>query len=61
MYTARFKDNVSEWVSLLGMGRALLLSPKGQNASRDGLVKIGWMVYSLLLFSCMFSPSVTNC
>ena len=25
-----------------------LLSPKGRNASRDGLVYIGWVVYSLL-------------
>ena len=29
------------------------MSPKGQNASRDGLVKIGWVVYSLF-FSCIF-------
>ena len=39
---------------LLVTGQALLMSPKGQNASRDGLVKIGWMVYSLL-FPCIFS------
>ena len=34
---------------LLVTGRALLMSPKGRKASRDGLVKIGWEVYSLLL------------
>ena len=32
-------------------GRTLLMSPKERNASRGGLVKIGWVVYSLL-FSC---------
>ena len=26
------------------------MSPNGQNASRDGLVKIGWVVYSVLFF-----------
>ena len=31
-----------------------MMSPKGRNASRDGLVKIGWVVYSLL-FPCIFS------
>ena len=30
------------------------MSPKGRNASRDGLDKIGWVVYSLL-FPCIFS------
>ena len=45
---------------LLVTRRALLLSSKGQNASRDGLVKIGWIVYSLL-FPCMFSSSAINC
>ena len=39
---------------LLVTGQALLMSPKGRNASRDGLVKIGWLVYSLL-FPCIFS------
>ena len=39
---------------LLVTKRARLMSPKGQNASRDGLVKIGWVVYSLL-FPCIFS------
>ena len=29
------------------------MSRKGRNASRGGLVKIGWVVYSLL-FSCIF-------
>ena len=33
---------------LLVTGRAPLMSPKGRNASMDGLVKIGWVVYSLL-------------
>ena len=33
---------------LLVMGRVLLMSPERRNASRDGLVKIGWVVYSLL-------------
>ena len=45
---------------LLVTGRALLMSPKGRKASRDGLVKIGWVVYSLL-FPGIFSLSVTNC
>ena len=39
---------------LLVTGRALLMSPKEQSASRDGLVKIGWVVYSLF-FPCTFS------
>ena len=26
-----------------GMGQALLRSPRGRNASRDGLVKLGWV------------------
>ena len=38
---------------LLVTGRALLMSPKGRNASRDGLVKNGWVVYSLM-FPCIF-------
>ena len=33
-----FKDNVNEWVTFACTGRALLMSPKGRNASRDGLV-----------------------
>ena len=41
---------------LLVTGRALLMSPKGRNASRDGLVKIGCVVYSLL-FPYIFSLS----
>ena len=32
------------------------MSPKGRNAPRDGLVKIGWVVYSLL-FPCIFGLS----
>ena len=69
---ANDNDNVNEWLNMpkyqlikLMMGllllvtrRALLMSPKGRNASRDGLVKIGWVVYSLL-FSCIFS--LINC
>ena len=43
---------------LFVMGRALLMSPKGRNASRDGIVKIGEVVYSLL-FPCIFSS--INC
>ena len=39
---------------LLVTGHTLLMSPKGRNAFRDGLVKIGWVVYSLL-FPCIFS------
>ena len=39
---------------LLVTGQALLMSPKGRNAPRDGLVKISWVVYSLL-FRCIFS------
>ena len=45
---------------LLVTGRALLMGPKGRNASRDGPVKNGWMVYSLL-FPCIFILSLTNC
>ena len=37
---------------LLVKERALLMSPKGRNASRYGPVKIGCVVY-LLLFPCM--------
>ena len=37
------------WVFLLVTGRALLMSPKGQNASRDGLVKIGWVVILIVV------------
>ena len=33
---------------LLVTERALLMSPKRRTASRDGLVWIGWVVYSLL-------------
>ena len=33
---------------LLVTRRALLMSPKGGNASRNGLVNIGLVVYSLL-------------
>ena len=42
---------------LLATGLALMMSPKGQNAARDSLVKIGWVVYSLL-FPYMFSLSL---
>ena len=35
----------------------MLMSPKGRNASRDGLIKIGWVVYSLL-FPYIFSLSL---
>ena len=42
---------------LLVTRRALLMSPKGQNASMDGFVKIGWVVYSLL-FPCIFNFSL---
>ena len=42
---------------LLVTGRALLMSPKGRNASRDGLVKIGRVVYSVM-FPCIFSLSL---
>ena len=45
---------------LLVTGRALLMSPKGRNASRDGLVKIGLVVYSSL-FPCIFILSLTIC
>ena len=45
---------------LLVTGRALQMSPKARNAFRDGLVNIGWVVYSLL-FPCIFSFSVINC
>ena len=44
---------------LLVTRRGLLTSPKGRNASRDGLVKIGWMVYSLFFF-CTFILSSTD-
>ena len=27
-----------------GTGQALLRSPRGRNASRDGLVKLGWYI-----------------
>ena len=36
---------------LLVMRWALLISPKGQNAFGDGLIKIGGVVYSFL-FPC---------
>ena len=39
---------------LLVTERALLMSPKGRNASRDGLVLIGWAIYSLLVNSYSF-------
>ena len=39
---------------LLVTGRALLMNLKGRNASRDGLVRIGWVEYSLL-FPYIFS------
>ena len=38
---------------LLVTGRALLMSPKGRNASKNWLFKIGGVVY-LLLFPCIF-------
>ena len=36
-----------------GKGQALLRSPRGRNASRDGLVKLGWYIVcnTLKLFS----------
>ena len=40
---------------LLVTGRALLMSPKGRNASRDGLVKIGWVVI-LIIVSLYIQP-----
>ena len=33
-----FKDNVNDGLLLLVTGQALLMGPKGRNASRDGLV-----------------------
>ena len=39
---------------LLMTGRALLVNPKGRNASRDDLAKIGWVVY-LSMFPCILS------
>ena len=45
---------------LLVTGPALLMSPKGRNASRDDLVEIGCVVYSLL-FPCIYSFSLINC
>ena len=39
---------------LLVTGQALLMSFKGRNASRGGLIKIDWVVYSLL-FPYIFS------
>ena len=43
-----------------------LLSPKGRNASRDGLVYIGWVVYSLLfpgifIFNKLLMPPTPIC
>ena len=38
-----------------GTGQALLRSPRGRNASRDGLVKLGWvhcLQYTLNFFQC---------
>ena len=40
---------------LFATGRALLMSPKGQNTSRDGLVKIGWVVI-LIVVSLYIQP-----
>ena len=42
---------------LLVTVRTLVMSSKGRNASRDSLVKIGWVVYSLL-FPHIFSFSL---
>ena len=41
---------------LLVTGRALLMRPKGRNASRDGLIEISWVVIAYsLLFPCIFN------
>ena len=43
--------NMGFWF-LVMTGRALLMSPKGQNASRDGLVKLwegGFCLFAILL------------
>ena len=49
-----------------GTGQALLRSPRGRNASRDGLVKLGWvhcLQYTLNCFQdnvcglCQYEPS----
>ena len=40
---------------LLVTGRALLMSPKGRNASRDGLFKIGCVVI-LIIVSLYIQP-----
>ena len=40
---------------LLVTGRALLMSPKGRNASKDGLVKIGRVVI-LIIVSLHIQP-----
>ena len=43
------------WFRLLVTGQALLMSPKGRNASRYGLVKIGWVVI-LIVVSLYIQP-----
>ena len=55
MYIARLKDNIISGILLLVMRQALLMSPKGQNASRDGLVEIGW-VSILIVVSLYIQP-----
>ena len=57
---ARLRITLISGLLLLVTGWALLMSAIGRNASRDGLVKIGWVVYSLLL-PCIFSLSLINC
>ena len=50
MYIARLKDNVNEWFLFACDGTGPADELKRRNASRDGLVKIGWVVYSLFPF-----------
>ena len=55
MYIACLKNSIVSGFRLLVMGRAVLMSPKGRNTSRDGLVKIGWVVI-LIVVSLYIQP-----
>ena len=43
-----------------GTGQALLRSPRGRNASRDGLVKLGW-VHCLQYVNCFQHNVCVSC
>ena len=47
MFAIAYGENELMFLQIKGLvwgtGQALLRSPRGQNASRDGLVKLGWV------------------